>query len=623
MSDASTGSSGGQPKASAQVITHTTTGAVIRWEAPPAEKLADIFPGLKIKALCGVGGMGAVYRAEQTRLGRSVAVKVLPRLEAPDPEARERFEREAKILSGLNHPHVLHIHDFGALPDGTLYIVTEWAGAGDLAKLLNGKPHPLEQVQVWVHQISQALIATHSHGIIHRDLKPGNVLVFDNGSLSLADFGLAHAAGGGLTGPITSSGAVFGTFEYMAPEQMESAGNATPATDIYALGVMTYQMITGRVPRGSYARPSRIVNVPVELDAFLDSAMANEAGLRPTSAAEFAHRFELACNAPCRRRQKRWISLGIALLFVAVAWSVIEFVLAQRDANRAEEIARIPPAVYPATPASSKPPAASPTSPDATETTSRSAADDDLFATSSDFVSAFTVEAISTSLPIEKLGATPASPPVPAIASSEQSDLAAQAAAPSAPAEQTEPPKNAAWIWVSPKINPATQSITGEWRFNGGELTSGAGLCVLALPVRDTTHYDVAIEFTRNSGKNSIALILPTTAGSGTLEVDAWDSGLAGLQLIDGADLRHQARTFPARLINGEKHRLIVEVRGDQVTAIWDGEPRMSWSLQGCKLTLPGLWQLRPDTGLGIGTWMSPSTIHRIAYRCWPESPKP
>ncbi|MEY4488334.1 MAG: hypothetical protein RIQ79_842 [Verrucomicrobiota bacterium] len=620
MTDPSAGSFEGARKLSPQVVTQTTTGSVTRWEAPSAEKLADIFPGLKIKALCGVGGMAAVYHAEQTRLGRSVAVKILPQLDAPDPEARERFEREARILSGLNHPHVLHIHDFGALPDGTLYIVTEWAGAGDFAKLLAGKAHPLDQVQTWVRQISQALIATHSHGVIHRDLKPGNVLVFDDGRLSLADFGLARAAGGDRTGPITSTGAIFGTFEYMAPEQMESAGNATPATDIYALGVMTYQMITGRVPRGSYARPSRIVNVPVELDAFLDSAMASEARLRPASAADFAHRLELACNAPRRRRQKRWISLGVALLFAALAWSVMEFVLALRDASRADEIAQIAPPVYPAAPAPAKPTAAA-------ETTSRSTVDDDLFATSADFVSAFTVEPISSSLPIEAESAAPARPPIPSIAASEQSDLAAQtpspAAAPSAPAEQKGIPQIAAWTWVSLKINPATQSITGEWRLNGGgELTSGAGLCVLALPVRGTTHYDIAIEFTRNAGKNSIALILPTTAGTGTLEVDAWESGLVGLQLIDGADLRHQTRTFPSRLVNGEKHRLIVEVRGDQVAAIWDGEPRLSWALQGAKLTLPALWQLRPDTGLGIGTWMSPSTIHRIAYRSWPDSPK-
>jgi len=320
-----------KPSKGAHVVEkRTTTGAIVRWEAPSAESLSDAFPGLKIKALCGVGGMGAVYRAEQTRLGRAVAVKVLPPLETPDLEARERFEREARILSDLNHPHVLHIHDFGALPDGTLYIVTEWASGGDLRTLLAGKAHSLAQVQTWVRQISDALMETHAHGIIHRDLKPGNVLVFGDGRLSLADFGLAHATGGGLTAPLTTNGSLFGTFEYMAPEQMEAAGNVSPATDLYALGVMTYQMLTGRVPHCAYTRPSRLVKVPPEVDAFLDSALAHDAKRRPANAADFSKFFELACNAPRRRRQRQLIGLGIVLVVLALAWSRAEVMMADR-----------------------------------------------------------------------------------------------------------------------------------------------------------------------------------------------------------------------------------------------------------------------------------------------------
>ncbi len=188
----------------------------------------------------------------------------------------------------------------------------------------------------WVRQIAAALDAAHARGVIHRDLKPPNVLVHEDGRLTLADFGLAHAAGGAFTAALTLPEAVFGTFEYMAPEQMESAGHATPATDIYALGVMTYQMLTGRVPRGAYARPSRLVRVPPEVDSVLDAAMASDPEGRPRSAAEFARALERALLAPVRRRQRQLIGLGVALVGLALAWARAEIIRAEREAAAAE-----------------------------------------------------------------------------------------------------------------------------------------------------------------------------------------------------------------------------------------------------------------------------------------------
>ncbi|MBC8011585.1 MAG: protein kinase, partial [Burkholderiales bacterium] len=332
------------------MVTRTAVGTVVRWVAPPAESLSNSFPGLKVHALCGVGGMGAVYRAEQARLGRMVAVKILPVSITPDDEARERFEREARILSGMNHPNVLGIHDFGALADGTLYLVMEWAEGGDLAKILDGRAHPIAQVQTWVRQIAAALTAAHARGIIHRDLKPANVLVLADGRLTLADFGLAHAQGGGFTTALTSVGALFGTFEYMAPEQMESAGKVTPATDLYALGVITYQMLTGRVPRGAYARASRLSRVPSEVDAFLDGALANDPAKRPKDALEFSRLFDRACGAPMRRQRRQLIGLGITLIIFTLAWARAEIIRAEREAAQAEaKVAQVSEALTAAT----------------------------------------------------------------------------------------------------------------------------------------------------------------------------------------------------------------------------------------------------------------------------------
>lgn len=579
-----------------------------RWQAPEASALTDSFPGLRVAALAGVGGMSAVYRAEQWRLGRTVAVKILPLATAPDGEARERFEREARILSGLNHPHILQIHDFGALSDGTLYLVTEWAGGGDLSKLIDGKAHPPAQVIAWVKQIAAALDAAHARGIIHRDLKPANVLVLGDGRLTLADFGLAHAGTGGFATGLTVTGAIFGTFEYMAPEQMESAGRVTPASDLYALGVMTYQMLTGRVPRGAYARPSRLARVPSEVDAFLDRAMSNDPALRPASGAEFGRLLEQACNAPARRRQRQLIGLGATLVALALVWARAEIRRSEREAaaaearsaalvaearlqearlqearrERAEALAQAEAArAAQALAESSPPPVPEPVPPPVAPLPAPAA-------------------------PVET--AAPAESPAPSpIDAGRESGEAGNPDTPAVP-----------WSWVLPEVKPQTDALVGDWRIARGELVSGEGRCALALPVRPAVNYDVALEFTRNSGKNSVAVFLPTLAGVGSFEIDAWDLGIGGLQLINGQDMRRTERFFPARMENGETHRLILEVRGNRVSATWDGDTRMSWDLSEQRLRIPPLWPVRPEIGLGVGTWMSSVTFHRIAYRSWP-----
>lgn len=332
--EAGPGGSGATPEADA-IVAHGADGSVTRWEPPSALALANAFPGLRVLSLCGVGGMGAVYRAEQVRLGRLVAVKILSPMATPDLQAKERFEREAKILSGINHPHVLLIHDFGSLADGTLYFVTEWADGGDLSKRLDGKAHSMTQVRAWVRQIAEALGAAHARGVIHRDLKPANVLVLDDGRLTLGDFGLAHAPGGPAIG-LTTTGTVFGTFEYMAPEQIEATGKVTPSADLYSLGVMTYQMLTGRVPRGAYTRPSRLVRVPSEVDDFINDTLSSDIARRPRDAADFVRRFDRACTAPQRRNQRQLIGLGIALIGLALGWARVEVIRAERQAAEAE-----------------------------------------------------------------------------------------------------------------------------------------------------------------------------------------------------------------------------------------------------------------------------------------------
>jgi Tol biopolymer transport system component len=208
----------------------------------------------KILAPLGAGGMGEVYRAHDSRLGRDVAIKVLSPHLAASPEVRARFEREARTISQLNHPHICTLHDVGH-QEGTDYLVMELLEGQTLAHRLEKGPVPVAEVLALGAQIADALDRAHRAGVVHRDLKPGNVMLTKGGA-KLMDFGLARAAGlaaapGALTEsptvsrPLTAEGAIVGTFQYMAPEQLEGK-EADARTDLWALGCVLYEMVTGK-----------------------------------------------------------------------------------------------------------------------------------------------------------------------------------------------------------------------------------------------------------------------------------------------------------------------------------------------------------------------------------------
>jgi len=207
----------------------------------------------KILASLGAGGMGEVYRALDTRLGRDVAIKVLSSHLAATPEVRARFEREARTISQLNHPHICTLYDVGH-QDGIDYLVMELLEGQTLAHRLGKSPLPVAEVLSLGAQIAEALDRAHRAGVVHRDLKPGNVMLTKSGA-KLMDFGLARAqASGPVTGtmtesptvsrPLTAEGTIVGTFQYMAPEQLEGK-EADARSDLWALGCVLYEMATG------------------------------------------------------------------------------------------------------------------------------------------------------------------------------------------------------------------------------------------------------------------------------------------------------------------------------------------------------------------------------------------
>jgi eukaryotic-like serine/threonine-protein kinase len=202
----------------------------------------------------GAGGMGEVYRARDKRLDRTIAIKILPAHFSQDPVRKQRFEREAKAISGLNHPNICTLHDVGS-QDGIDYLVMEYVDGESLAQRLAKGPLPVDQVLKVGREIADALDRAHRSGIIHRDLKPGNIMLTKSGA-KLLDFGLARPTSQAATlatmtatashhTPVTQEGSVVGTFQYMSPEQVEGT-DLDVRSDIFSLGAVLYEMLTGQ-----------------------------------------------------------------------------------------------------------------------------------------------------------------------------------------------------------------------------------------------------------------------------------------------------------------------------------------------------------------------------------------
>jgi eukaryotic-like serine/threonine-protein kinase len=207
----------------------------------------------EVQSPLGAGGMGEVYRARDTRLDRTVAIKILPEHLSSNLEAKQRFEREARAISSLNHPNICTLHDVGH-QDGPDFLVMEFLEGETLADRLRKGPLPLDQVLKYGAQIADALDRAHRSGIVHRDLKPGNIVLAATGA-KLLDFGLAKpvcplASGMTLTADtprvaMTEEGTIVGTFQYMSPEQVEGK-ELDGRSDIFSLGTVLYEMVTGQ-----------------------------------------------------------------------------------------------------------------------------------------------------------------------------------------------------------------------------------------------------------------------------------------------------------------------------------------------------------------------------------------
>nr|AAX07530.1 cyclin-dependent kinase-activating kinase [Prosthecobacter dejongeii] len=235
------------------------------------------------------GGMGAVYLGIQKSLNRKVAIKVLPKeLGEADSLFLERFKREARVMAQLSHPNIVAVYDTGETEDGLLYFVMEYIEGTDVARMIaaQGRLAPAQALKI-VHDVCDALAFAHEEGIIHRDIKPSNVMLDKKGRVKVADFGLARTLD--LQGSLlTGSDWALGTADYIAPEVFVPGTKVDQRSDLYAVGVMLYQMLTGHVPRGRFQHPSKLVSqIDERLDAVVDRALQTDREQRYSSATDF------------------------------------------------------------------------------------------------------------------------------------------------------------------------------------------------------------------------------------------------------------------------------------------------------------------------------------------------
>ena len=231
----------------------TTNAALVQFDPPSVDELSVSLPDYEILDILGIGGMAAVYKARQKSLDRLVAIKILPNFTGPDEhQFAARFEREAKVMAQMDHGNIVRLYDSGQTEDGLRFIAMEFVDGADLHTALKTRNITVEHTLSWLPQVCDALQSAHDRGLIHRDIKPANIFISHEGTVKVGDFGLAKIGGRQNETSLTMTNVSMGTPDYAPPEALEDGVQVDHRGDIYALGVVSYEMITGKLPRGAW-----------------------------------------------------------------------------------------------------------------------------------------------------------------------------------------------------------------------------------------------------------------------------------------------------------------------------------------------------------------------------------
>jgi hypothetical protein len=311
----------------------------VRVPAPSLTELQPHFPRLELLALVGEGGMGAVYKARDKHLDRVVALKILTLRSEDGAQFDERFAREARAMARLSHPNIAAVYEHGKAGPWS-FLVLEYVDGENLRRVLRTRSVSPAEALRWVGEICAALQYAHEQGVVHRDIKPENVLVDAKGRVKVVDFGLAKLLGGKPgEGTLTGSQQQLGTWHYMAPEQYERPQSVDHRADIYSLGVVLYELLTGQVPIGRFDPPSQKIAVDVRVDEVVLKALAREPEKRWQAAKDVQNQVDgLAKDAPravpasSGRSGRGWIYAAIAagvLVLALGATLVVGWILVQ------------------------------------------------------------------------------------------------------------------------------------------------------------------------------------------------------------------------------------------------------------------------------------------------------
>lgn len=287
-------------------------------EIEEKEPLSLNVQGYEIQELVGGGGMGEVYRAILTARGKVVAMKVVSGRLTRDPEVTARFEAEVAALSHLSHPNVVRVLDHGETANGRHFLVMEYVDGCDLRRLLRAQRLDMERALDIFLKVCAGVRHAHERGLVHRDIKPANILIGADGTVKVADFGLAKTLVENSTGySFTQTRDTFGTPYYVAPEVTRSAGSANVRADIYALGVLLYELLTGSVPMGQFTPLSKKTGLSKKIDGIVGHALADDPQRRLASVAEMAAAVEKIAEDHRRGHEKKARSRRV-LAIVAV-----------------------------------------------------------------------------------------------------------------------------------------------------------------------------------------------------------------------------------------------------------------------------------------------------------------